>query len=281
VISNFIWHNGNLLNEDEGLSFNRRSHLYGDGLFETLRIHKGKICFWESHYFRLMSSMRILRMDIPLDWSPDKLASEILTFKPESSTSDYRVRLSIWRDGELGYKPTTNSIDWCMHITGINGFGYPNPVRLQKLALFQEHKKSKGLLSTLKMSQSALYILTANFAQEQNVDDAVLLSHDNHVLETSRGNIFILKEGSLVTPSLEDGALRGVMREQVLKLSKNIGLIATEKKISPFDLLKADEIWITNAIQGIMAVSEYRKSTYVSVLANKMQDEVNKKCLEF
>ena len=123
--------------------------------------------------------------------------------------------------------------------------------------------------------------MTANFAQEQNVDDAVLLSHDNHVLETSRGNIFILKEGSLVTPSLEDGALRGVMREQVLKLSKNIGLIATEKKISPFDLLKADEIWITNAIQGIMAVSEYRKSTYVSVLANKMQDEVNKKCLEF
>ena len=117
MISNFIWHNGNLLNEDEGLSFNRRSHLYGDGLFETLRIHKGKICFWESHYFRLMSSMRILRMDIPLDWSPDKLASEILTFKPESSTSDYRVRLSIWRAGELGYKPTTNSIDWCMPVS--------------------------------------------------------------------------------------------------------------------------------------------------------------------
>ena len=72
-----------------------------------------------------------------------------------------------------------------------------------------------------------------------------------------------------------------MMREQVLKLSKSIGLIVKEEKITPFDLLKADEIWITNAIYGIMAVSEYRKSNYISALANKMQNEINKKCLEF
>tara|TARA_B100000768_G_C11167521_1_gene327241 strand:- start:167 stop:826 length:660 start_codon:yes stop_codon:yes gene_type:complete len=219
-------------------------------------------------------------MDIPLDWSPDNLASEILQFNPELD-SDYRVRLSIWRNGELGYKPTTNNIDWCLHVAGLNDFGFPSPVLSQKLALFQEHKKSKGLLSNLKMSQSALYILTANFAQEQNVDDAILLSHDNYVLETSRGNVFLLKESSITTPSLDDGALRGVMREQVLKLSKGVGLIIKEEKISPFDLLKAEEIWITNAIHGVMAVSEYRKSSYVSVWANKMQDEINKKCLDF
>jgi branched-subunit amino acid aminotransferase/4-amino-4-deoxychorismate lyase len=80
------------------------------------------------------------------------------------------------------------------------------------------------------MSQSALYILTAKFAQEQNVDDAILLSHDNYVLETSRGNVFLIKGESIVTPSLEDGALRGVMREQVLKLSKSLGLIVKEEK---------------------------------------------------
>lgn len=277
---NSIWYNGSLLNEDQAISFNRRSHLYGDGLFETLRIHKGRICFWESHYFRLMSSMRILRMDIPLDWSPDKLASEILQFKPKYEL-DYRVRLSIWRSGGLGYTPEINAIDWCLNVSSLNDIGYPSPVEFQKLALFQEHKKSRGLLSNLKMSQSALYILTAKFAQEQNVDDAILLSHDNYVLETSRGNVFLIKDESIVTPSLEDGALRGVMREQVLKLSKSIGLIVKEEKISPFDLLKADEIWITNAIYGIMAVSEYRKSNYISALANKMQNEINKKCLEF
>ena len=277
---NSIWYNGSQLNEDQAISFNRRSHLYGDGLFETLRIYKGRICFWESHYFRLMSSMRILRMDIPLDWSPDKLASEILLFKPKHEL-DYRVRLSVWRIGGLGYTPVTNSIDWCLNVSSLNDICYPSPVKLQKLALFQEHKKSRGLLSNLKMSQSALYILTAKFAQEQNVDDAILLSHDNYVLETSRGNVFLINGESIVTPSLEDGALRGVMREQVLKLSKSLGLIVKEEKISPFDLLKADEIWITNALYGVMAVSEYRKSNYVSVLANNMQNEINKKCLEF
>jgi branched-chain amino acid aminotransferase len=219
-------------------------------------------------------------MDIPLDWSPDKLASEILQFKPKHEL-DYRVRLSVWRTGGLGYTPVTNSIDWCLNVSSLNDICYPSPVKLQKLALFQEHKKSRGLLSNLKMSQSALYILTAKFAQEQNVDDAILLSHDNYVLETSRGNVFLIKGESIVTPSLEDGALRGVMREQVLKLSKSLGLIVKEEKISPFDLLKADEIWITNALNGVMAVSEYRKSNYVSVLANNMQNEINKKCLEF
>ena len=275
--SSFTIHNQSILNDAESEGFNRRSHLYGDGLFETLRVHKGKICFWESHYFRLMSSMRILRLEIPLNWSPDDLEKEILSFKPEPQI-DYRVRFSVWREGGLGYTPNTNSIDWSINFSELDDKGYSSPVKKQKLALFQEHKKSKGLLSNLKLSESILYILAAKFASEQHTDDAIILSQDNHVLETSRGNIFLLKGNELITPSLEDGALRGVMREQILKYAKDANLTPKEEKVNPFDLLKADEIWITNAITGIVSVSNYRKSTYGCLKGDEMQVILNSKC---
>ena len=274
--SGFTIYNQTILNDSESEVFNRRSHLYGDGLFETLRVHKGKICFWESHYFRLMSSMRILRLEIPLNWSPDDLEKEILSFKPEPQI-DYRVRFSVWREGGLGYAPTTNSIDWSINFSVLDDRGYSSPVKKQELALFQEHKKSKGLLSNLKLSESILYILAAKFASEQHTDDAIILSQDNHVLETSRGNIFLLKGNELMTPSLEDGALRGVMREQILKYAKDANLTPKEEKVNPFDLLKADEIWITNAITGIVSVSHYRKSTYGCLKGDEMQVILNSK----
>ena len=275
--SSITVYNQTILNDAESEAFNRRSHLYGDGLFETLRVHKGKICFWESHYFRLMSSMRILRLEIPLNWSPDDLEKEILSFKPEPQV-DYRVRFSVWREGGLGYTPTTNSIDWSTNFFELDDRGYSSPVKKQKLALFQEHKKSKGLLSNLKLSESILYILAAKFASEQHTDDAIILSQDNHVLETSRGNIFLLKGNELMTPLLEDGALRGVMREQILKYAKDANLIAKEEKVNPFDLLKADEIWITNAITGIVSVSNYRKSAYGCFKGDEMQIILSSKC---
>lgn len=264
------WHAGTLLSDAEGQAFSRRSHLYGDGVFETMRVHQGRICFWESHYFRLMASMRILRMEIPVAWGPDELEAEILSCA--QSSGDLRVRLSVWREGGLGYAPQTGAIDWALQVEPIPGASYPHPVQELKVDLFQEHKKASGLLSTLKMSQSALYILAAQFAQEQGLDDAILLTTDNRLLETSRGNLFVLKDATLSTAPLSDGALRGVMREQVLRLASGFGWTVKEEALSPFALLEADEVWMTNAIAGISAVTAYRKTTYATEQATRMQN---------
>ncbi|MFM1884831.1 MAG: hypothetical protein RL168_1015 [Bacteroidota bacterium] len=264
------WHAGTLLSDAEALSFSRRSHLYGDGVFETMRVHQGRICFWESHYFRLMASMRILRMDIPVAWGPDELEADILSCA--QSSGDLRVRLSVWREGGLGYAPSTGAIDWALQVEPIPGAGYPHPVAELKVDLFQEHKKAGGLLSTLKMSQSALYILAAKFAEEQGLDDAILLTQDNRLLETSRGNLFILKGNTLSTASLAEGALRGVIREQVIRLASGFGWTVEEQALSPFALLEADEVWMTNAVSGISAVTAYRKSQFGIEQAIRMQN---------
>ncbi len=267
---NQVWYQGNLLSDAEGHAFSRRSHLYGDGVFETIRVHHGRLCFWESHYFRLMSSMRILRMDIPTNWSPDDMEAELRSYLPNTS-SDYRLRLAVWREGGIGYAPSTQEVDYAVHVTPLADTGYPHPLKTLQVDLFQEHKKAPGLLSTLKASHSALFILAAQFAIDQELDDAIVLSHDNRMLETSRGNLFVLKEAQLTTAPLSAGALRGVIREQVLRLAPGLGLAIREEALSPFALLEADEVWMTNAIDGVSAVTHYRKTRYSWVQAERMQ----------
>jgi len=259
------------MSDAEGQAFSRRSHLYGDGLFETIRVHRGRLCFWESHYFRLMSSMRILRMDIPASWSPEDMEAELHSYLPDT-TGDYRLRLAVWRDGGIGYAPNEQTVDYAVHVTPLGDSGYPHPLKTLRVDLFQEHKKAPGLLSTLKASQSALYILAAQFALDQGLDDAIVLSTENRMLETSRGNLFVLQGTQLATAPLAAGALRGVIREQVLRLAPGLGLFVKEEALSPFALLDADEVWMTNAIDGISVVAHYRKSQYGSAQAERMQN---------
>ncbi|MDA0828554.1 MAG: aminotransferase class IV [Bacteroidetes bacterium] len=259
------------MSDAEGQAFSRRSHLYGDGLFETIRVHRGRLCFWESHYFRLMSSMRILRMDIPASWSPDEMEAELRSYLPDTS-GDYRLRMAVWREGGVGYAPSTAGVDFAVHVTPLEDVGYPHPLKTLQVDLFQEHKKAAGLLSTLKASQSTLYVLAAQFALDQGLDDAIILSHENRLLETSRGNLFVLKGAELTTAPLAAGALRGVIREQVLRLAPGLGWTVKEEALSPFALLDADEVWMTNAVDGVSAITQYRKSVYGMAQAERMQN---------
>ena len=133
-----------------------RAQAYGDGLFETMRIHRGRILHPEEHYFRLMSGMRILRMQIPSSWSPDGWlqAMELDKLDP---TLDYRLRLTVWRKGKLGYAPEPESgVDWVVEASAIDGIGYPIPVNRPLLGLFQEHRKNAGLLANLKTTSAVL-----------------------------------------------------------------------------------------------------------------------------
>ena len=106
--------NGQLINSDElQLSSQNRGFKYGDAIFETLNIQNNKVVFWEDHYFRLMASMRMLRMEIPMEFTLEFLEQEILkTVHTQEHFSNVRVRLTVFRkDGGL-YTPKTNEIDY-------------------------------------------------------------------------------------------------------------------------------------------------------------------------
>ena len=120
-----------------------------------------------------------------------------------------------------------------------------------------------GLLSGLKSNNKAIQVMGSIFAKENGYDNCLVLNTNKNVIEALNGNLFLVKDNHIKTPPLSDGCLRGVMRKQVLELLlKDVNLNVEEASISPFELQKADELFITNVIKGIKPVTQYRKKTF-------------------
>ncbi len=275
--------NGNLVDKtDSKLTSENRGYKYGDALFETLKVINGKIFFWEDHYFRLMASMRILRMDIPMKFTMEFIENEILKTIEANSLikASCRVRLNVDR-GEGGkYLPSKNSkVNFNIYVEPYDHPFYVIDTDVSYVVdLYKDYFIAPGLLSGLKSNNKAIQVIGSIYANENDLDNCLVLNTNKSVIEALNGNLFLVKGNKIKTPPLEDGCLKGVMRKQVLEiLSKDVNLFVEEASISPFELQKADELFITNVIKGIVPVTQYRKKSYGSEFAQKIVAKLNAK----
>ena len=260
-------------NQELQLSNENRAFKYGDAIFETIKVVNGKVVFFEDHYFRLMASMRMLRMKIPMEFTLEFLQEEILkTTKSISDSGSFRVRLNVYRkDGGL-YSPKSNDIDYLIEVSSLE---YQEK-STYKIDLFKDFYNYSGLLSTVKTTNRMLNTLSAIFAEENDLDNCVLLNERKGVVEATNGNIFIIKDNVVKTPALTEGCIKGVVRKKVIEiLEKNPDYAIEETVISPFEIQKADEVFITNAIIGIQSVTNYRKKTFTSEITKKIKSNLN------
>lgn len=265
--------NGELQHPDTiKLTSENRAFKYGDAIFETVKVIRQKVIFWEDHYFRLMSSMRMLRMKIPMEFTLEFLEKEILkTIAVQDAAASYRVRLNIYRkDGGL-YTPKTNKIDYSIHVN-------ENLHQIKdsySLDVFKDFYNYSGLLSTIKTNNRMLNTLASIFAQENDLDNCILLNEKKGVVEVTNGNIFIVKGTVVKTPALDQGCIKGIIRSKVIDIIlKNKEFTIEETSISPFELQKADEVFITNAIVGIQPVSSYKKKKFTSKVGQKIANNL-------
>ncbi|SEB36181.1 branched-chain amino acid aminotransferase [Tenacibaculum sp. MAR_2009_124] len=266
--------NGTIISSNEvALTNENRAFKYGDGVFETIKIQNNKVVFFEDHYFRLMASMRMLRMKIPMTFTLEFLQEEILkTVKADSSgNTTFRARLTVYRkDGGL-YLPKTNEIDYLIDVT-------PLEVKLKEvytIDLFKDFYNYSGLLSTVKTTNRMLNTLASVFAQENDLDNCVLLNENKGVVEVTNGNIFIVKGAVIKTPALTEGCIKGVIRKKIIEIiEKHADFTLEETSISPFEIQKADEVFITNAIVGVQSVTNYRKKKFSKEVTQKLQNSL-------
>ena len=262
--------------------FDNRGYKYGDALFETLKVVNGKIFFWEDHYFRLMASMRIMRMDIPMHFTMEFLEEEILKTVDANNllTSTARVRCSVDRGYHGRYLPTQQSE---VHYNIVaerydQPFYTINETANYTVDLYKDHYLAPGLLSGLKSNNKALNVLGSIYASENDLDNCLILNTNKSVVEALNGNLFLVKGEVVKTPPLEEGCLKGIMRKQVLSiLAEDVNLLPEESSISPFELQKADALFITNVIQGIVPIRQYRKKSYDTDFASMLVKRLNAK----
>jgi branched-chain amino acid aminotransferase len=269
--------NGEILDSDSQLKFSNRSFLYGDGVFETLKVLNNKILFFEDHYFRLLASMRIIRMQIPMSFTLEYLENQVLALVNQQNLQDSaRVRLTVFRNEGGFYAPTDNSVSFVIQAGALTNKSYVMANQFFEVDLYKDFVVAKQLLSTLKTNNKMIQITASIFAQENQLDACLLINEDKNVIEAANGNLFMLLNSQLITPPLSEGCLNGIMRKQILRLAKeHTNFEVIEKEISPFDLQKADELFVTNVIAGIQPITKYRKKEFGTKLSKELLVKLN------
>ena len=269
--------NGQLVSDTATVSNSNRAFLYGDGVFETLKIVNNKILYLEDHYFRLMASMRIVRMQIPANFTLEFIEHQILALVNELNINDSaRVRFTVFRNDGGFYLPETRTISYIIQAFPIENKKYQITSNLYEVDLYKDFFISKQLLSTIKTTNKMINITGSIFADENDLQNCLLINNEKNVVEALNGNLFMVMKNKIITPPISDGCLNGIMRKQIIEIAKKIeSYQVVEETISPFDLQKADELFITNVIAGIIPISKYRKKEYQSDVAQELLKKIN------
>jgi branched-chain amino acid aminotransferase len=269
--------NGTIVSTDTGLLTQNRAFLFGDAVFETVKIVNAKILFLEDHYFRLMSSMRVVRMEIPMNFTMEYFEEQILalaTAKNESRSA--RARITVYRNDGRYYLPQNNTVSFLINVESMDNTLYSINQGEYVVDLYTDFYVARQLLSSIKTTNKIINVTASIYASENGLDNCLLLNDSKNVIEALQGNIFMLKGNTLITPPVSEGCLNGVMRRQVLALARKIEYLdVTEETISPFDLQKSDELFITNVIKGIQPITKYRKKEFSTNISTILVQKLN------
>ena len=267
-------YNGNLVAfDDVKITPNNRAFKYGDSVFETIKVVHGKLVFWEEHYFRLMASMRMLRMKIPMNFTLEFLEEQILkTVSVNENNKNTRTRLSVTRKDGGFYTPNTNEIDYLIESQEIE---YSTKASY-KVDLFKDFYMYSGHLSTVKTNNKLIHTLASIYAKENELDNCILLNERKGVVEVTNASLFLIKGTLIKTPPLTEGCLKGIAREKVISvITSSNNYTLEEAIISPFEIQKADEVFITNSIIGIQPITNYRKKEFSTDISKKLAMSFN------
>lgn len=269
--------NGAIVSQDSSLLAQNRAFLYGDAVFETVKIVNSKILFLEDHYFRLMSSMRVVRMEIPMNFTMEYLEEQILALATAKNLAfSARARITVYRNDGGYYLPQVNTVSFLINVERQENTVYAMNHDAYVVDLYTDFYVAKQLLSSIKTTNKIINTTGSIFANENGLDNCLLLNDSKNIVEALQGNIFMLKGNTLITPPVSEGCLNGVMRKQILVLAQKIENIEIKEQIiSPFDLQKADELFITNVIKGIQPITKYRKKEFTSNMANILLTKLN------
>ena len=285
---NKIIFNGKILKE-ENLMFNqfKRAVNFGDGFFETIRVINGKEMFFEDHFTRIKSVCVCVvcvcvcvcvcvKIDYPKSFNFNFLKQEIYSLlEINNIDAGGKIKIYFFRSGLGTYKPLSNKISYVIETIKLNSNFYELNRKGYLVSIFNEYKKQINNLSSFKTSNSLLYILASLFAEQNNFNDSLILNENNFIIESSNSNIFLLHNQKIITPPLTSGCIKGIMRNVIFNLLKQLNIEILERNITERDLEISDEIFLTNVVNGISWVGGYKQIRYYNNFSKKLTKKLN------
>ena len=251
-----IWMNDKLVDESQAkVSVFDHGLLYGDGVFEGIRVYGGKIFKFDAHLKRLYESAKVIRLDIGI--TIEQMASATQQSVDANGITDGYIRLIVTRG---------------IGLLGINPFLCEKPqiiIIADKIQLYPEELYETGMkivsASTVRNHPLAIppQVKSLNYlnniiakieAIDSGVPEAIMYNHEGFVAEATGDNVFIIKNGVIFTPPIEAGALEGITRGVVMELAKKEGIDVVEKNLTKFDLYVSDEFFLTGTAAEVIGI---------------------------
>ncbi|EHQ29852.1 aminotransferase class IV [Mucilaginibacter paludis] len=273
----FINYNGEILPADSKLlTIGNRGFKYGDGLFESMRLMKGRLKFVDLHAERLQKGMKALHIDGYSQMDAYFLKEKAEELASRNKVKHGRLRLTVYRDAEGLYTPTQNKMAYCLELQPVDEPRYFLNTRGLIMDMYQDMPKPVNILSNYKTCNSLLFVMAGLFKAQNKLDDAFICNQYGFLCETISANVFVLYQNQLYTPALSEGCISGVMRQVVmgLAIANNIPMI--EAQLDPEILNQADEVFLTNASRGIQWVMGFGRKRYFNETSKLLIDELNK-----
>ncbi len=272
--------NGTLLPaEGPVITLDNRAFHYGDGLFETIRIVRGKPCFLDAHWARLSEGLKVLRITVPQGLDRVRLEQAIAELAARNNAPNARCRLTVFRDSPGYYRPQRNDGAYTLELTTLDREAYILNERGYNVDLYPGMRKPVNFLSVHKTLGAQLFVMAGLWCIDHHLDDCLVQNDKGNIIESGSGNMFIVSNGVLYTPPLSDGCIGGVMRMQVINIALENRIKVYESSLNPQNLLVADELFFTNAATGVQWVAAYRTKRYGHRMALRLQDLLVEKVL--
>lgn len=273
----FINHNGIILAADQPLfTISNRAFCYGDALFETIRIANNNPQFLKEHIQRLLVGMDVLKMENNYFFSEEFFEKAIKELAEKNDiTSDGRIRLTVYRNQGGFYTPEDNTVSYLIEVTSLAVKGYEINAKGYTVDLYTDIKKSQSPLASIKSANSAIYVMAGIHKKKNSLDECVLINDKGNITEAISSNIFAVKNGVLYTSPIADGCIDGVMRKKIIEIAQANRIAVYELSIMQSILLGADELFLTNAINGIRWVVAYKQKRYFNTTSKKLLEKLN------
>ena len=230
--------------------------LYGDGVFEGIRAYNGIVFHLREHIERLLEGLRITRINISL--SKEDLMNAIVETLRRNNLMDAYIRLIITRGrGNLGLDPRSSPKSSIIIMTEPVGPAHGREAREKGItAIISSYRRDMvdGTTHELKSLNYIQSVLAKFQAIDAGTDEVVMLDHRGMVSEFHGSNLFLVKDGIVHTPTSSSGILHGITRSRILKLAEELGYDVDERDITPYELLNADEIFLTGTMAEVVPV---------------------------
>lgn len=253
-----IWLDGKLVDKkDAKVSVFDHGLLYGDGVFEGIRVYGKKIFKLDAHLERLYESAKALRLEIPID--KDALATATSKTVEANGIKDGYIRLVVTRGvGDLGLNPflckKASIIIIADSIQLYPEEFYDKGMKVVSSSVIRNHPMS--LPPQIKSLNYLNNILAKIEAIDSGVKEVIMYNHEGYVAEASGDSVFIVRKGVLYTPLVQSGSLDGITRAVVMKLARLENIEVVEKNLTRFDLYVSDELFLTGTAAEVIGIVE-------------------------